>query len=351
MKKKEKKILNPKRKHSQKSSAWSRTLCAALCVLMILFSFVGCNSYATSDEISLLKTNLEAALEKLDSLKNSNNDAAQKIDQLEGIVNDAEKVIDALEANHAAAQKEINALKETNKELQQEIESFQGDKNAALQEIEKLKEKIQELENSFDSAQSNGKIKIYIDQGHNPTSYHNSGAIGNGLYEEDLTFTIGKLLEQLLEEDGRFEVRLSRPTANTVLGTDGDSSLDARVNGAKQFGADYFISLHINSYETDSANGIEVYVAEENSVSHSFGRALLNGLLEATGLYNRGMKLNPNLRVLKNATMPAALLEMGFISNVQDANMLSQQPDLFAKGIYHGILAYFDLELNAPLPV
>lgn len=354
-------------------------VCAALCVLMILFSFVSCNSYATSDEISLLKTNLETALEELDalktdhsfsqeeittlkeanrtfeeelnSLKNINSDSAQKIAQLQGIVNDAEKAIDDLKVNNAAAQKEINSLKETNEELQQEMESLKGDKDAALQEIEKLKEKIQALQNGSNSGETVEKIKIYIDQGHNPTSYHNSGATGNGLYEENLTFTIGKLLAQLLEEDGRFEVQLSRPTANTVLGTDGDSSLDARVNGAKDFGADYFISLHTNSFETDTANGIEVYVAEENSVSYNFGRALLDGLLDATGLYNRGMKLNPDLRVLKNTTMPAALLEMGFISNVQDANMLSQHPDLFAKGIYNGILAYFDLEPNAPLPV
>ena len=379
MKKQGKNFLNKKRKHSQKSSTWSRMVCAALCVLMILFSFVSCNSYATSDEISLLKTNLETALEELDalktdhsfsqeeittlkeanrtfeeelnSLKNINSDSAQKIAQLQGIVNDAEKAIDDLKVNNAAAQKEINSLKETNEELQQEMESLKGDKDAALQEIEKLKEKIQALQNGSNSGETVEKIKIYIDQGHNPTSYHNSGATGNGLYEENLTFTIGKLLAQLLEEDGRFEVQLSRPTANTVLGTDGDSSLDARVNGAKDFGADYFISLHTNSFETDTANGIEVYVAEENSVSYNFGRALLDGLLDATGLYNRGMKLNPDLRVLKNTTMPAALLEMGFISNVQDANMLSQHPDLFAKGIYNGILAYFDLEPNAPLPV
>ena len=47
--------------------------------------------------------------------------------------------------------------------------------------------------------------------------------------------------------------------------------------------------------------------------------------------------------VLKNATMPATLLEMGFISNANDAAMLAENPQLFAQGIYNGILSYFQL--------
>ena len=106
------------------------------------------------------------------------------------------------------------------------------------------------------------------------------------------------------------------------------------------------ITLHVNSYVTGSANGIEVYVANQNSISYDFGSALLQGLISSTNLYNRGMKLNPELRVLKNATMPATLLEMGFISNSEDAALLSESPELFAKGIYNGILDYFDLPSN-----
>ena len=87
-------------------------------------------------------------------------------------------------------------------------------------------------------------------------------------------------------------------------------------------------------------------LANQNSVSYDFGSALLKGLISSTNLYNRGMKLGPELRVLKNATMPAALLEMGFISNSSDAALLSQSPELFAQGIYNGILDYFDLPSN-----
>ena len=55
------------------------------------------------------------------------------------------------------------------------------------------------------------------------------------------------------------------------------------------------------------------------------------------------MKIDSELRVLKNATMPATLLEMGFISNSSDAALLSESPELFATGIFGGILSYFNL--------
>ena len=189
-------------------------------------------------------------------------------------------------------------------------------------------------------------IKIYIDQGHNPAPHHNSGATGNGLYEQDVTFLIGCLLADLLRADKRFEVQLSRPNKSVVLGTDNKSSVMARVEGAAEFNADYLISLHTNSFDQDTANGIEIYVAKESGESYVFGESLLNGLVESTNLKKRGMKLNPDLDILEYSSMPAVLVEMGFISNSEDAALLSEHPELFAQGIYNGILDYFGLLPN-----
>ena len=386
----------------KKSEVLLRSISAILCLVFVLAACVGCTSYASSDEVATLNAELNDAIAELDSLKESYEAAQKEIDALKSGGEEAQKELDALKTSNETAQQEITSLKTSNETAQQEIDALKGSNKAAqqeistlkdgnraaqdeidtlkesndsakqeidslksdnttmrqeidslkssneaaLQEIEKLKAQIQELENGTTPEEPVQKIKIYIDQGHNPTSYHNAGASGNGLYEQDLTYSIGILLAELLEEDGRFEVCLSRPTADTVLGTDNDSSLDARVQGAKDFGADYFISLHINSYTDGTANGIEVYAAEQDSVSYDFGSSLLQGLIDSTNLRNRGMKLNPELRVLKNATMPATLLEMGFISNSSDAALLSQSPELFAKGIYNGILDYFDLPSN-----
>ena len=193
------------------------------------------------------------------------------------------------------------------------------------------------------------KIKIYIDQGHNPFSpthppSWNTGASNEelGLYEQDLTYEIGILLAQLLAQDDRFEVRLSRPTADTILGTDNDSALDFRVNDAAEWGADYFISLHINSFSLSSANGLELCYTTHDTIGKELGTELIDALAEATGLCIRDPKLRDDLRVLRNAKMPATLLEMGFISNEGDAKLLDESPELFAQGIYNGILSYFN---------
>ena len=59
-------------------------------------------------------------------------------------------------------------------------------------------------------------IKIYIDQGHNPSG-PNTGAEGFGLKEQDITYQVGKELAELLRADDRFEVRLSRNTPEERL--------------------------------------------------------------------------------------------------------------------------------------
>ena len=87
--------------------------------------------------------------------------------------------------------------------------------------------------------------KIYIDQGHNPVN-PNAGAEGNGLREQDIVYRIGVELGALLEQNGNFEVRLSRPTPDTQIGSSNTSSLRASTDAAKEWGADYFISLHTN---------------------------------------------------------------------------------------------------------
>ena len=100
-------------------------------------------------------------------------------------------------------------------------------------------------------------IKIYIDQGHNPVN-PNAGAEGNGLREQDIVYRIGQELAALLRRNGNFEARLSRPTADTQLGTSTATSLAARVNDANAWGADYFISLHTDASDLAAATGSAV---------------------------------------------------------------------------------------------
>ena len=182
-------------------------------------------------------------------------------------------------------------------------------------------------------------INIYIDQGHNPQN-PNAGAEGSGLREQDIVFRIGLELAELLRANPNFEVRLSRPTISTQIGSSNAESLRLRVNDANSWGADYFISLHTNASELSSASGIEAFAYSEPSRAFELGEDILTALNRTTGLKNRGMKVRSGLYVLRKTQMPAVLVELGFITNPSDAALMNNSPELFAQGIYQGIVAY-----------
>ena len=186
-------------------------------------------------------------------------------------------------------------------------------------------------------------IKIYIDQGHNPSGY-NTGAEGNGYYEQDITYEIGRRLYNLLLTNPEFTPRLSRPTPETILGTNNSSSLVERVRQANSWPADIFISLHNNAATNPNATGNEALVyGPSATVANDLAARILEQLTLTTGLRNRGIVDRHGLYVLKETSMPAVLVEMGFITNSYDADLLANSPYLFATGIYRGILAYYGI--------
>ena len=185
-------------------------------------------------------------------------------------------------------------------------------------------------------------IKIYIDQGHNPYGV-NTGTVGNGLSEADVTYEVGKKLAALLSENPDFEVKLSRNNPDEVLGTSNTSSLQTRVDDANRWEADYFLSLHTNGFSNPRANGSEAFVFRINSPAYFFAEAILESVVENMDMTDRGVKINPNLYVLRRTRMPAVLLELGFLSNISDAEKLRNDTDGFASAIYEGILDYFGL--------
>lgn len=185
-------------------------------------------------------------------------------------------------------------------------------------------------------------MKIFIDQGHNPQN-PNAGAEANGVREQDVNYAVGVELAALLRSNPFFEVRLSRNYPTEQLGTSNATSLATRVNEANAWGADYFISLHCNASTDKSVSGSEVYVYSETSPAYPLGEDILVGLNNYTGLPNRGMFVNPSLYVLRRTNMPALLVEMGYLTNVYDAELLSTDPMSFARGIYSGMLTFFNL--------
>ena len=187
-------------------------------------------------------------------------------------------------------------------------------------------------------------IKIFIDQGHNPVN-PNAGAEGFGLREQDITYEIGARLANLLMGDPNFEAKLSRNTPTEQLGTSNSTSLATRVNNAIAWGADYFISLHTNASTNPNIGGTEGYAYSMNSEGYWLGEEIIDSISDFTGIENKGMFVRPSLYVLRRTPMPAVLIEMAYITNEEEAYLLSQQPQLFASSIYEGILSYFGLNM------
>ena len=184
--------------------------------------------------------------------------------------------------------------------------------------------------------------KIYIDEGHNPSGF-NTGAEGNGLREQDVTYAVGQELAALLRRSGNYQVRLSRNSPDEVLGNSNASSLRTRVQDANAWGADYFISIHTNGSTDPSAEGIEAYAYSRDSRAFMLGDDIVDSLVDATGFPRRGMFVRPGLYVLKKTNMPATLVEIGFISNAEEAALMRSNPGLFARGIYNGIVEFTGL--------
>ncbi len=185
-------------------------------------------------------------------------------------------------------------------------------------------------------------IRVYIDQGHNPQN-PNAGAEGNGLREQDVVYRIGVETKRLLDNNPDFEARLSRTSADIILGTSNAESLQIRVREANAWGANLFLSLHTNASDNAAASGCEGLVYRRDSSSYTIAENLLASISRITGLRNRGVFLRPGLYVLRRTAMPAVLLELGFITNPGDAALLSNNPRLFAQGIYQGLLTYYGL--------
>lgn len=185
-------------------------------------------------------------------------------------------------------------------------------------------------------------IRIFIDQGHNPAGV-NAGAEGFGIREQDITFQVGQYLYNILSEDYRFTAKLSRPTPETTLGYNNTSSLRERVTQANNWPADYFISIHANASENPDMNGSEVYVMESYSAAWYLALDVLAEIVRRLNTKYNGVFTNPSLYVLRNTRMPAILVELAYITNYEDNQLMLQEPYQFAYGIYVGLLNYLGL--------
>ena len=167
---------------------------------------------------------------------------------------------------------------------------------------------------------------VYLDPGHGGSD---PGSSGNGIVEKDLNLKLALGVRDRLQNLG-VKVIMSRDTDKFV-------ALQDISGGANAANPDVFVSIHQNSYTTASPYGIETYYNKE--MDKPIANSLQNNLIKNTNAYNRGVKFG-DLHVVRETYMPASLVECGFLSNPDEANLLKSESyqnkimDAIANGTY-----------------
>ena len=174
-----------------------------------------------------------------------------------------------------------------------------------------------------------GKKYVVIDAGHGGTDY---GAIRNGINEKDITLDISKRVQAGLEKKG-YNVAMTR-TDDTYV------SLQDRVEFSEIFNPDIFVSIHVNSSNSESPSGIETHYYKDNSLI--LAKHIHASMLNNINSKDRGL-FKSKFYVINHTTAPAILVEIGFISNPNERAQLvtESRKNATAKAIIEGIDGYF----------
>lgn len=172
--------------------------------------------------------------------------------------------------------------------------------------------------------------RIYIDPGHGGSD---TGATGNGIAEKDIVLDIGLQMSVYLRENFEGIYRRMSRTDDT------DVSLEDRTNDANNWGADVFVSIHVNSFDS-STRGFETFIHDSNPTwARELQRIVHPDVFEAMQTFDasipdRGQKL-ANFHVLREAQANAILTENLFIDNATDTDLLQDPAFISAVAAEH----------------
>jgi N-acetylmuramoyl-L-alanine amidase len=197
-----------------------------------------------------------------------------------------------------------------------------------------------------------GRI-IVLDPGHGGPD---GGAVGGDVLEKEIALKVAAKLRDYLQQQGAL-VLMTREMDSDLADKDtrGYSrrkveDLRRRVALINESEADLFISIHLNAIPSPRWRGAQTFYYGsliENERIAKFIQAELRSNLENT---NRVAKMIDTVYLLKYAKKPGALVEVGFLSNPQERELLASDhyQTKLAASIYKGILRYFSNEKNPP---
>ncbi|OIJ17177.1 N-acetylmuramoyl-L-alanine amidase CwlD [Anaerobacillus alkalilacustris] len=197
-----------------------------------------------------------------------------------------------------------------------------------------------------------GKI-IIVDPGHG--GIDGGASSDSGLLEKDVALSVSLILRDYLQEAGALVIMsreedtdLADPTTKGVRNRK-VQDLKRRVQLVNETGSDLFVSLHLNAIPSPKWSGAQTFYnrsLDQNERLAKFIQEEIRYNLENT---NRLAKPIGNVYLLKHAQIPGALIEVGFLSNPSEADLLNAKAyqQKVAASIYQGIMRYYTEE---PVP-
>lgn len=175
---------------------------------------------------------------------------------------------------------------------------------------------------------------IVVDPGHGG---NDGGAVNGDVTEKDIDLEISLLLRDMLIEYG-YSVEMTREDDSGI-------SLTKRASFANSLkDVQAFISIHCNSVENaPEVNGVEVWCYNKPG-SKELSESIVEQVSESTGAKNRGVGFKTNLIVTSKTTMPACIVECGYLSGNNEYELLQQKD--YQQRIVNGILVGLDLYLQ-----
>ncbi|NGZ77101.1 N-acetylmuramoyl-L-alanine amidase family protein [Saccharibacillus alkalitolerans] len=184
-------------------------------------------------------------------------------------------------------------------------------------------------------AGANGKKIVVIDPGHGD---QDPGGIGiTGVKEKNMVLPLSLKVAALLKQEPDIDLIMTRSDDTFV-------TRSGRAKMANDAGADLFLSIHGNKASSSSAVGTETYYADA-ARSKSLADVIQKHVQAATGFRDRGSK-QANFIVIRQTTMPAALVEIGFLSNKEEETLMMREDfqQKVAEAIVAGIKEYLKLD-------
>ncbi len=230
-----------------------------------------------------------------------------------------------------------NEKKET-KNAQKNNKSKIFEKAGLTEDEYKIDPKSRKVSKGF--VQKGERIKIVLDAGHGGTDSGAISTIDKTVTEKALNLDMIERLNERFLMLG-YDVILTRSEDEYIKLLD-----RARISNTSD--ADIFLSIHFNSTTNSTSKGIEVlYASEKNVIIKSveqvhLAKAIQKELIESTGSTNRGVKNRADLIVLNKTKNVAALCELGFLTNREDMENITNSSylDTMADAIVRGVENY-----------